>query len=89
MQIEVNGVKAHQAGRSDAENGVEVCTVVVHLSACVVNDLACGLDVRFKETQRVGVGDHHGCGGFVRHGGERIQIHSSVGQTWNFHDFKT
>ena len=38
VQVEVHRVKAHQPGRSDAENGVEIGTVVVHLTAGLMDD---------------------------------------------------
>ena len=89
VQVEVHRVEAHQSGRGDAEDGVEVGAVVVHLTASLVNDFTGCLDVGFKQTQRVGVGDHHRRRGFVSDRSEGVEVHATVGQAWNFDDFET
>ena len=89
MQVEVNGVKAHQTRRGNAENGVEVCTVVVHLTAGLVYDFTGGFDVRFKQTEGVGIGDHHGSRGLVCDGGEGVQVHTTVLEAWDFYNLKS
>ena len=89
VEVEVNGIKAHQSGRGDAEDGVEVRTVIIHLAAGHVDDFTGCFDVSFKQTQGVGVGDHHRRRGFIRHRCKRIQIHSAVLETGDFNNLET
>ena len=88
VQVEVNGIETHQARRSDAENGVEVRTVVVHLPAGLVDDGAGRRDVGLEQTEGVGVGDHHRCRGFIGDGSQGVQVNTTVFSAWNFNDFK-
>ena len=78
VEVKVDSIEAHQAGRGNAQDGVKVGTVVVHLATCVVNDLTRFLDVCLKEPESVGIGYHHGSGGFVGYGSKRRQVHSTV-----------
>ena len=89
VQVEVHRVKAHQPGRSDAENGVEIGTVVVHLTAGLMDDFTGCLDIGFKQAQGVGVGDHHRRRGFVSDRSEGVKVHATVGQAGNLDDLET
>ena len=88
VQVEVHRIKAHQARRCDAEDGVEVGTVVIHLTACIVNNFAGCLDVGFEQPERVGVGDHHRSRGFIGDSSEGIEVHPTVGEGWGFRRFR-
>ena len=66
VEVEVDRVKTHQTGRGDAENSVEIGAIVVHLTARLVNNLTGSLDVGLKQTQGVGIGDHHRRHGWFR-----------------------
>ena len=89
VQVEVHRVKAHQARRCDAEDGVEVGTVVIHLTACIVDNFAGCLDIRLEQTERVGVGDHHRRRGFVGDSSEGVEVHPTVGEAGDFDNFET
>ena len=85
----MNGIKAHQSGGGDAEDGVEVRTVVIHLATGLVHNFTGCFDVGFKQTQGVRIGDHHRRSGFISHRCKGVQIHSAVLETGNFNNLKT
>ncbi len=89
VQIKVDCIKAHQTRRGDAQNGVEIRSIVVHLTTRIVNDFAGRFDVGLKESERVWVGDHHGRRGFIGDRRQSVKIHSAIGKARNFNDFKT
>ena len=61
MEIEVTNVGAEVTWPRNADKGVEVCSVEVHLSAGVVNRAANIADGFFENTVSRRVGDHQRC----------------------------
>src|SRR5215475_13557154 len=60
VQIEVADVEPEVARARDAEDGVEVGAVHVHLHTLGVTHLGDLVDLRLEEPERVGLGDHEG-----------------------------
>ena len=52
-------------------------------------DFTGGFDVRFKQTEGVGVGDHHGSRGLALDGGEGVQVHATVLEAWDFYNLES
>ncbi len=60
VQVDMHDVEAHVTWTAGTQHGVEVGTVVVHQTACFMHHLGNVGDVGLEESQRVGVGHHHG-----------------------------
>ena len=79
VQVQVHAVKAHVAGTGMAHHRVQVGAVVVAQAACLVDNSGDFQNVRVKQAQRVGVGQHQ-AGGIGADGGfQGIQIHAALG----------
>ena len=59
VEIDVHDIEAHVSRTRDAEHRVEVCAVVVHQSAAVVDELRNLRYLALEEPEGVGVGHHH------------------------------
>ena len=59
VQINVAHIRAQFARLRDADHGVEVCAVQIHLAASGVHHLANLADAFLKHAVRGGVSDHH------------------------------
>ncbi len=80
MQVQMNNVEAGVAGTNDAHDGVEVGSVVVAQTACLMDDIGDLRNIRVKQTDGVRVGQHQTGGVFVSSSAQRIEVYAAVFQ---------
>ncbi len=78
MQIHVDNVESDVCRTHDADNGVQVGSVIVAESACLVDELRDLHDVRVEETYRVRVGQHQAGSLRTEVGLEVVDVHRAV-----------
>ena len=89
MQVDVHHVEPHVARAAGAQHGVEVGPVVIHQAAAVVYQLFDGRYLSLEESQRVGVGHHHGGNVFsllAEQGLQGLEVDGAVAERFHLHD---
>ena len=66
VEVKMHHVKAHVTGATDAQQGVEIGSIVVHQSAAVMYHFYDFHYVVLKESECVRIGHHHGGYGVVK-----------------------
>ena len=74
VQVDVADVEAHVARTAGTKHGVQVGSVVVHQTAAVVHEFGDFGDGMLEDTQRVGIGHHHGCHLFTTFSDQALQV---------------
>ena len=92
VQVDVHNVEAHIARTAFAEKCVEICSVVIHQAASLMNEFRNLQDTRLEDAQRIGIGHHHGChltSHFTEKLAKMLDIDCSVSKALHLHDFKS
>ena len=85
----MNNVEAGVTGTNDAHDGVEVGSVVVAQTACLMDDVGDLGNVRVEQTDGVRVGQHQTGGVFVSSSAQRIEVYAAVFQRRDADDLKS
>ena len=89
MQIDVHHVESHVARTAYAEHRVEVGSVVIHQSATFVYELLYFRYFALEETERVGIGHHHGSYGVIEQSAQVFRVDDSVGCRFYLNNFQS
>ena len=66
VQIDMNDIKAEIARPCLADDGVEICAVIIGKAVNTMDKVANFLDVRIKQSQRIWTGQHQACNFVIR-----------------------
>ena len=87
VEIDVDDVETEIAGPGFADDGVEVCAVVICEAIDAVNQVADLFDVRVEKAQRIGVGEHKARDFIVEEFFKGGDIHHAFVGAGDGHDF--
>ena len=60
VQVDMHYVKSHITRATGAEHRVQISTVIVHQTTCIMHHLGYLWDVGLKEAKGIRIGHHHG-----------------------------
>src|ERR1700710_1020585 len=59
VEIEMADISSNLTGRAKANLSVHICSIHVYLTTVLMDNIACGLDLRLKDTECAGICDHN------------------------------
>ena len=85
MDIDVHYIESHIARTCNTQQWVEVCSIVIHQTATLVNHFGNLRNVLFKQAECVRIGHHHTCNIITEQWFQIFNVYKTVRSALNFY----